>query len=276
MKFLASSTLLLLLSLTGALPLAAQSKEQLVVALSAPGKPGRLQLKLVNGSIKVQGYNGKDVVIDVAQRSNSRDTGPTTPTPPGMRRLSKVSGLDISAQERDNTVYVRSLSPPSSPIDFTIKVPRQFSLTLATVNDGDITVDNVSGELELSNVNGDIRLDDVAGSAVLNTVNGEVTAKFNDLTSGTPMAFSTVNGKIDVSLPTKTKASLKLKSDRGDIFSDFDMSTDAAGTPKVNRTGKDGTYRISTDSWTYGKINGGGAEFMMKTLNGDIVIRKAK
>lgn len=269
-------TLLTLLALAWVRPLAAQqaSKEQLTVALSSPGKPGVLHLKLVGGSIRVEGTSGKDVVIEVANRTSGSRRDAEEQAPNGMRRLSKVNGLDVTAQEKDNHVYLKTQSW-QNPVDFVIKVPRQFSLQLATVNDGNISVQNVTGELEISNVNGSIRLEDVAGSAVLNTVNGDVVASFRDIAGGVPMAFSSVNGKIDVSLPARTKADLKLKSDRGEIYSDFDLAVDN-NAPKVTRTAKDGTYRVSQESWTSGKMNGGGAEFMMKTLNGNIYLRKVK
>jgi hypothetical protein len=35
-------------------------------------------------------------------------------------------------------------------------------------------------------------------------------------------------------------------------------------------------YRINVDEWVYGKISGGGPEMMMKTMTGNIYIRKAK
>ncbi|KUG08143.1 DUF4097 family beta strand repeat-containing protein [Solirubrum puertoriconensis] len=289
MKPFAYRFLLALLCLGWAGPLAAQSSEQMSVALSSPGKPGVLHLKLVGGSINVTGYSGKEVVIEATPRSGGSRPGrapgppspPNTPMPPtgggegaGMRRLSQVQGMEITAQEKSNHVYVNSDSW-QRPIDFTVKVPRQFSLQVSTVNSGNITVQNVSGELEISNVNGSIALEDVAGSAVVSTVNGRVVANFRDVTPNAPMAFSSVNGKLDVTLPAKTKAAFKLKSDRGEIYSDFDMTVDASA-PKVNRSSKDGVYRVSTDNWTYGKINGGGAEVMMQTMNGNIYIRKAK
>ncbi|GAA3999915.1 hypothetical protein GCM10022408_08650 [Hymenobacter fastidiosus] len=277
MNKLLFSTLLTLLTLAGARPGAAQQAgkdQQMVVALSSPGKPGTLHLKLVGGSIRVEGYSGRDVVIDVVSHVGRDRGSDSEESRDGMRRIARVNGLDVTAQEKNNHVYVRS-QPGPRPVDFTIKVPRQFSLQIGTVNDGNITVENVSGELEVSNVNGSIRLGNVAGSAVLNTVNGDVTARFTDVTANAPMAFSSVNGKIDVTFPAKVKTALKLKSDRGEIYSDFDLTVDTSA-PKVSRTAKDGTYRVNVDNWTYGKINGGGAEAMMKTLNGNIYIRKAK
>jgi hypothetical protein len=267
---------LLALLLTGSLAASAQntSKEQLVVALSSPGKPGSLHVRLVSGSISVVGYNGKEVVIDATVReSRSRSRERSQAETGGLRRIDNAEGFDLTAVEKDNRVTVNTDSW-RRPIDLTIKVPQSFSLQIGTVQRGDIQIENVSGELEINNVNGSIKLSQVAGSALLNTVNGSLTASFTTVTPNAPMAFSTVNGKIDVTFPAKVKASLKLKTDMGAIYSDFDM--DIAKAPKPATTSKGGVYRLSQDDWTYGNVNGGGAEIMMKSLQGNIYVRKAK
>jgi DUF4097 and DUF4098 domain-containing protein YvlB len=264
---------LALLLLIGALPGRAQdaTKEQLTVALSAPGKPGSLEVSLVHGSIRVTGYSGKDVVID----ASARPIKASAPSPgTGLRRIAAVNGLNLTAEEKNNRVEI-STEYWKSPIDLAIKVPRSFSLKVSTVNDGDITIENVAGEMEVTNVNGHIKLLQVGGSAVANTVNGDLIATFTSTTAGAPMAFSTLNGKVDVTLPARASAALKMKSERGSVYSDFDVAL-TKGQPNVTRSTQNGTSRISTDDWTYGKINGGGAEVTMKTFNGDIYLRKAK
>lgn len=252
---------LILLLLTTAQSVSAQGKEQLVVPLSAPGKPGLLKVKTVNGSITVLGYSGKDVIIDASAKDRSRDDDDDDKPREnigGLRRISGKAGFDITAEEKDNRVTVNSNSW-QQPINLIIKVPQRFSLQIGTVNDGDILVENVTGELEVSNVNGDVVLRQVSGSAVANTVNGAIKASFKSVTGGSPMAFSTVNGDVDLTLPAAAKTALKLKSDQGEIYSDFDLVTDKAPS-KVNRTTQNGVYRLNADGWTYGKLNGGGAE----------------
>ena len=249
------------------------AKEQLRVALSVPGKPGSLEVELVNGSIRVTGYSGKDVVIDATARGSKHPS--TSPgSAAGLRRISAGNPLNLTAEEKNNRVEVTTESW-KGPVDLTIRVPRNFSLKVSTVNDGDITIDNVAGELEVTNVNGDITLNQVAGSAVANTVNGDLRATFTGITAGAPMAFSTLNGKVDVTLPANARAALKMKSDRGEVYSDFDVAL-TKGQPKVARTSQDGLSRLRTDDWTYGKINSGGAELTLKTFNGNIFLRKAK
>ncbi|WP_080054609.1 DUF4097 family beta strand repeat-containing protein [Spirosoma aerolatum] len=280
MKTIKLSLVALLLSVLTAGSILAQNdvKEQLVVPLSDPGKPGTLRVNLINGSINVVGYSGKDVVIDIVASGSKRgrrdDDDRDRGAAAGMKRISAGNPLDISAREKNNTVNIEANSI-NQPIDLTIKVPQQFNLRIGTVNHGEITVDNVSGELEVNNVNGAIELTNVAGSAVANTVNGVVKATFKNVNADTPMAFSTLNGNVDVTFPANAKMNVKLKSDRGDMYSDFDIDVDKTQS-KVNRTNQNGMYRVSIDDWVQGKINGGGREIMMKNMNGNIYIRKAK
>ena len=249
----------------------AAEKEQLVVALSSPSKPGSLKVEQVGGSIHVIGYGGKSVVIDAVAREGRRRSEPAEAG--GMRRLDSADSFELTAEEKDNRVIVKNDSW-RRPIDLTIKVPRNFSLQVSTVQNGDITIEDVSGELEISNVNGSIRLTQVSGSALLNTVNGSLVATFKAVTPNAPMAFSTVNGKIDVTFPSSLKANLKLKSDMGAIYSDFDMAVDKPAKPVTSS--QNGVYRVSQDTWTNGKVNGGGAQITMKSLQGNLYIRRAK
>ncbi|GAB3262286.1 hypothetical protein GCM10027347_27850 [Larkinella harenae] len=283
-----NTVLLLLISLAGYQPLYAQNdlKEQLVVPLSEPNKPGSLQVNLINGSIRVTGYNGKDVVIDASTgadsggqnaRLNERKT--TSDDKPdelanGMKKLSSRGGLDLTAREKNNAVTLNSASI-NRTVNLNIKVPQQFSLKISTINNGDIVVENVTGELEVKNVNGPVQLTNVGGSAVANSINGPVKATFRTVNADAPMAFSTLNGNLDVTFPANAKFNVKLKSDQGDIFTDFDVDVDKS-QPKGTRSSQDGMYKVSIDDWVQGKVNGGGREVMMKNMHGNIYIRKVK
>lgn len=266
---------LLVLSLLGLHELRAQDgKTQLVVPLSDPGKPYKLNMHLIDGSIKMVGYEGKDIVIDVEaepeKKKEEKEAGSG-----GMRKIPMGNSLDITAEEHNNNVQIQS-GVFKKMNGVTIKVPQTAgTIKLGTVNNGDITVSNVNGEIEISNVNGSITATNVSGSVVANTVNGNVIVTFKSVDSRAPMAFSSLNGKIDVTFPADLKANLKLKADRGDVFTDFDVDVDKT-TPKMNKTREDHMYKISIEDWVYGKIGGGGPEMMMKNMFGSIYIRKAK
>ena len=127
--------------------------------------------------------------------------------------------------------------------------------------------------MDLSGVNGGITLTNISGSVVSNTVNGEVKVTLLKATPGEPMSFVTLNGNVDVTLPAATKATTKMKSDQGDIYTDFDMDMERS---KTNVKREEGKYEVSINQWVYGKINGGGPEYTMKNMNGNIIVRKGK
>jgi hypothetical protein len=108
-------------------------------------------------------------------------------------------------------------------IDLTIQVPYKTSLQLQGHQGGDITVTGVEGELDVTNFSGSVFLMDVSGSAIANSYNGEVKAVFKKINPDEPMSFTTWNGDIDVTLPSSAKANMKLKSDRGSVYTDFDL-----------------------------------------------------
>ena len=256
-------------------PLLAQGdlKEQLTIPLSDPAKPGTLKVHLIRGSIRVTGYAGNQVVIDATTKQSDRSEKPKESVD-GMKRISKNGAMDISATEENNVVNVSS-KLFNSYMELNIKVPAKFSLNVGTINEGDVLVENVDGVLEITNVNGDIRLNNISGSAVANTVNGLLKVNFKTVDTKSPMAFSTLNGNVDVTLPPTAKFDLKMKSDQGDIYSDFDVDVDKA-VQQATKTSKDGMYKVSIEDWVKGKVNGGGSEIMMKNMNGNIYVRKAK
>ncbi len=288
-----AAAFLLMIAVTTGIKAQTEQKEQLTVPLSEPGKPFKLNVGLVNGSIKVVSYEGKDILIDIQAGSMTekkarkayKDGGVNVnvntnvnmekSNSGGMKRINAGNNFDVSAEEKNNRVTVHSDSWKGA-ITLTIKVPQsEAGLKLNTVNDGDIDVTNVNGEMEISNTNGAIHLTNVSGSVVANTVNGPVVATFKNIDAKAAMAFSTLNGNVDVTFPATFKGNMKLKTDMGEMYTDFDIETDRSQA-KVNRTNQNGMYRVSTDSWIYGKINGGGPEIMMKNMNGNIYIRKAK
>lgn len=268
-----TGTLMLTLLLSARLWAQDGDKGQLVVPLSDPGKPYKLDVSLVNGSITVTAYDGKDIIIDA--QGEERKHREKEAAPGGMKRLFAGNNLDIQAQENNNSVSVHG--SPMRTTNLTIRVPmNSTSVKLSTVNNGNINASGLGGDLEIRNVNGYIKLSNISGSVVANTVNGNVDVTFKNIDAKAAMAFSTLNGKVDVTFPASLKANVKLKSDQGDIFTDFDVLTEQRKPVVTKNTGEKGMYSLKMEDWVYGKIAGGGPELLMKTTFGSIYIRKAK
>ena len=251
-----------------------EAKETITVPLSDPSKPGSLKVNLLNGSIRISGYAGKEVVIEATSKGAEKSDKLNDERASGMRRIVPGNGIELTATEEKNAITISSRFV-NKAMNLHIKVPQKFTLKATTVNEGNIIVENVDGELEIANVNGDITLTNVSGSAVANTINGALKASFKTIDMKSPMAFSTLNGDVDVSLPAAAKFDVKIKSDRGEVYSDFDINVEKS-QPQATRSNKDGMFRVSVEDWVKGKVNGGGSEIMMKNMNGNIYVRKAK
>ena len=293
-KHLACAILLLF---AGALVYTQESTtDRATVPFSDPSKPGWVKVDVHNGSITVKGYEGKVVIVEAKTRgkiirSPEEALAYTTAvrirervgrrereekkerSKEGMRKIAAAGGTGLEIEEDDNVMEV-DVSSLRQSIDLTIQVPYSTSLELDAHDSGDITVENVSGEIEIDHHNGALRLTGISGTVVANTWNGEVVVSFTSVDPDKPMSFSTWNGDIDVTFPADLKASVKMKSERGEVYSDFDIQLDT--TPQKQEVKKEGKYRISFEKYIIGSINGGGPEYHFKTYNGDILIRKAK
>ncbi len=250
--------------------------EQIVVPLSSPNQIGLLHVSLINGSIKVTGYNGKDVIINAKSREiEKKDCDCPSEKPKEISGMKRIAGssMELTATEENNKVTISSNSWKNA-IDLEIKVPFSFNLKLRTVNYGIVRVEGLSGEMEINNTNDDVELIEISGSVVVNSVNGLIKVSFKQISENTPMAFTTLNGNVDITLPANTKFKAKMKSDRGEIYSDFDMDIEKTAVKADKSNGSN--FKVSLDNWVVGKVNGGTTEFLFKNMNGDILLRKGK
>jgi DUF4097 and DUF4098 domain-containing protein YvlB len=157
----------------------------------------------------------------------------------------------------------------------------ETSVTANSLAGGFILIENVSGEMEASNMAGPVTITNASGSVVAHSMSGKITVSLNKVTPDKSMSFSTMNGDIEVTLPAATKARLKTKTFNGEIFADtdFDVKMEPPGNvvsrDSVTVTGKGKTKtKYRTDETSYGTINGGGPEFQFTTFNGRILIHK--
>jgi len=287
--------LIIILVLISAYCAMAQTSGEFAVPLTDPNKRGKLKAHLNYGSITVKGTARKDVLVkysSVEENDKDRDRDDDDDEDRHVRvhvnanvnnksneksskdGLKKISGgtMDLEVTEHDNLVKANSDSW-NNRMNLEIEVPLGFDLNVHTYNDGDLVISNIQGELELTNYNGEILAENISGSVVATTYNGEIKVTFDKVTDAAPMSFSTFNGDIDLTFPAALKATLKMKTEQGEILSGFDMNVVKNG-PVQKKDVKSGTYKVVIDEWVKGDINGGGAEFTMKNYNGDIIIRK--
>jgi hypothetical protein len=162
-------------------------------------------------------------------------------------------------------------------IDFELRVPRQCELILET-DEGEITVRQIEGNVEVNSDEGDIDLDDISrGDVTAETDEGDIialrlTAKGGSLNSdegdievdaarfdeGT-WHITTDEGDVELFLPASANAEIELETTDGRIRSDF----------KLNRISDDEDGERLT-----GRLGDGRARLEIYTDEGDISLRR--
>lgn len=251
------------------------AQDKVSVPLTNAGQPVSLKVRVIHGAVTVIGGNASEVTVETSSEANSssrrsrdRDDAP----PPGMKRID-LGRFGLNIEERNNEVSISdSGGGPSGHI--TVHVPSKTSVSIKSTN-GSITVQSVEGNLEAEATNGQVTLTGVSGTIVAHSLNGGIKAEIDRVAADQAMSFTSLNGKIDVTLPGSTKAKLRLKTQFGSVYSDFDMKMEAGAAPTVEDTrAENGRYRVRMDRSVTATINGGGPEYLFQTMNGSILIHK--
>jgi len=256
--------LLPLLALALALPATLRAQEFKMKFNSPTNR--KVVLNMRGSYVTVEGYDGDEVQI--------RGTGHFEAPPAlanGLRPMYSGGaadntrlGLAVTASD-DNTIRIAKTG--HSDGHYTVRLPRQTDVSFAQGGWGgsdDLTMRDLAGRIEISLQSGDLRLLNVSGPIVANTISGDIQVRFS-ATPSQPSAISSVSGDVDVSLPASAKLSLSMRSISGEIYTDFDL----------NLGGGNGLQHVGGQT-IEGRTNGGGSSFSLKTISGDIFVRKAK
>jgi ribosomal protein S28E/S33 len=262
------------------------TKEDIIKTLkfADPGKSGEVIVDNVFGPITVEGYAGKDIVLEARKIIYARDES-------RAQRAEEEVRLDISENANTVEIYVdgpfrddeerrsgniRIRRDPGYKVHygFRVKVPYRTDLVLSTVLDGDVEVQDVEGRFDVRNVNGKVRLSDIAGSGDARTVNGGVTVVFKRHPDGACL-FKTINGDVEVDFPGQPSADFRVKTMHGEVYSDFDVTYLPKAPPvREERAEKGGKYVYRSEGYFGVRSGKGGPEIKLDTLTGDILIAK--
>ncbi len=255
------------------------SGDRVVIPARASSRPRVVNISTMDGGVTVKAYSGKEVIVETHEAARSgreRERRRGSADMEGMKRLELpgTAGLDID--EEDNMINIRTRSGRSPHL--VVSVPANTSVKVRCTNGGDIVVEGVNGEVDVNNLNGRIFLNGVSGTVIAHSLNGEIKATVDRLDPGKPISFSTLNGDVDVTLPGDLRANMKMKTDNGEIYSDFDIKLDLARNKPTTdpNDSKNGRFHMKADRALYGTINGGGPEATFTTFNGRISVRKKK
>jgi DUF4097 and DUF4098 domain-containing protein YvlB len=221
---------------------------------------GRVSLENINGGVQIKVWDRAALQLDAVKKAYRRD------------RLAEVK-IEVTASEeniRIKTEYPegshnfrggeRRYDNPAS-VDYTLTVPRRAVLEAIEVINGSLDIEGVEGSVKASSINGRVITNGLLGEAKLSTINGQLQATFNRLDETKPIALSSVNGSVTLTIPSDANASIRAGTVHGSISNDFGMQV---------RHGEYVGHNLD------GQIGTGGPRIKLDNVNGSIRITHAQ
>ncbi len=218
---------------------------------------GRVSLSNVNGSVVVEAWDRNEVKVEYTKIASSKDRLADVE----VRIDSRADRLSIETdynnwKSRSGDSWSRN---GKLSVEFRLMVPRTAFLNeIETVN-GSVTASNFTNFTKISAVNGSVTGTNLRGTVNLETVNGEVAADFDRLETGNKIALSTVNGRVNLAIPSDANATINADTLNGNITNDLGLPV-----RKGKYVGRD----------LYGRIGNGDVRIKLDSVNGGLAIRR--
>jgi len=220
----------------------------------------KMVIQIEGGQIDISGHSSNEVVVE------AKGYEPPPKKAEGLKPLyasgQDNSGIGLSVQQEGNTLQLVGIRSYDDT-DYIIKIPNKTSVAvrMGPRNDN-LRISNLKGEIELQAHSDDVLLHNVSGPIVANAISSNMEVKMDQVNSQKPTAISLVSGDLDISLPASLAADLKVTSVSGEVYTDFDIDVESSDEMQRRRKPIVGT------------INGGGAEIELRTVSGNIYLRK--
>lgn len=258
-----------------------------------------LIIKNVNGNIDVQGYNGSTILVEVEKTLQGRTPQKLAQAKEDIEVVFHKEGNDILVYMKTPCTELKSKMGKNGKwhwrtdgnnchwgngidynLDYVIKVPFDTNIELATVNQGEIVVKNVSGSVHTNNINGGISLKEISGKTHAHSINGDVEIEYSKNPTEDSRYYS-LNGDINAYFQKGLAATMTFESFNGNIYSNFDdvkilpvvvKKVNTKSNYKTKKKNKGVKYKIGGNIRM--QLNDGNVLLDFETFNGNVYLKE--
>ena len=217
---------------------------------------GRVSVANINGDVHINVWDENSVKVDAVKRAYSQ------------QRLAEVTidvtntadSVKVRTKYPDSQNYSRNREDSPASVEYTLTIPRRASLEGAELVNGSLEVDGIQGDVHASLVNGTVKASGVGGDVKLSTVNGGIEANLATLDGAKSVNLNSVNGPIELLVPSGASADIKASTIHGAITNDFGLEVEKGQYVGHNLSGQ---------------IGSGGMRVRLNNVNGPISIKRA-
>lgn len=221
-----------------------------------------VEIKNLNGKIEARGDSSSDEVEVTAEKS-----GPDADLVK-IEVVPHAEGVTICAIYPGGSIGAKT--GPCEPgekwhsdnhnskvrVDFTVRVPMNLRFAATSIN-GSVSADDMGRFVRADSVNGSVRVS-TKQWAEISSVNGSLEARMGSADWTGTLKISTVNGSIDLKMPSEFNADVRFSSVNGHLDTDYPLSV----------SGSIGNHRVE------GRVGNGGRKLILDTVNGSVRMRR--
>ncbi|HEY2847907.1 MAG TPA: DUF4097 family beta strand repeat-containing protein, partial [Pyrinomonadaceae bacterium] len=219
---------------------------------------GRVNLSNINGGVTVEAWDRNEVRVEYTKTADSKERLNDV----NVRIDSRADAISVDTdydnwkRDNNNTDHGWKFSGKLE-VTFKLTVPRGAMLNQIETVNGSVDLADFTNFTRVSAVNGNVNARNIRGTARLSTVNGEVHADFDRLENGSRISLDTVNGHVNLVIPSDSNATVKADSLNGNITNDFGLPV-----RKGKYVGRD----------LYGRLGNGEVQIKLSSVNGQLAI----
>jgi DUF4097 and DUF4098 domain-containing protein YvlB len=218
---------------------------------------GRVELDNINGDVHISSWDQSQVKVDAVKYADTKE---------------QLDAAKIEIDSTPDSLSIRTKYPEhdrnwnwgshpnSASVEYTLTVPRMARLDEIKLINGSLDIAGVKGEVRASCINGRLEAHNLAGRAQLSTINGRLDARFDQL-AGPSVDLNSVNGSVELTIPSDAKAELEASTVSGGIKNDFGLH--------VN-------HHQFVGHDLRGELGSGGTHIKLANVNGRIDVRHAQ
>ncbi len=217
---------------------------------------GRIALDNINGAVHITAWDKNEVKVDAVKSAYSKERlGEAT-----IKIDASKDSVSIRTEypSHDQTWNNHDRDNPAS-VEYTLMVPRGARLDEIKLVNGSLDIQGVAGEVRAACINGQLTARGLQGPTKLSTINGATEAEFDRL--GDSIELSSVNGSVELTLPSDSQAKLEASTVHGGIDNDFGL-------------------HVNNHQWVgqnlRGELGNGSTRIKLSNVNGGIEIHHAR
>jgi hypothetical protein len=236
----------------------------------SPKVKGKIEIKNLLGEISLQNSAGSSIIIE-------SDFDMETPErAEGLKLLGSAednSGLGVNVTEENGVVLISGAVKQVRDYKYKISVPAGVAVNLdynSPFTAGDLVIESFKGSLETKTLAASVKITNTTGPLTVNTISGNVEVVFSNINQEAPTSLASISGLIDVTVPSGEKATVNVSNMSGNVYNNLDLK------PVKEAASDERAYGMSPIRQDIGDftLNGGGQKLLLKSISGNIYLRK--